>query len=319
MSRSTLFNITMAAVCWMTAWLNPSPAQENGGKVSIPATVEQARAMLDLSKMPLFPGAKAADQRAMAVLKYDAPTTAAKAFEFHKQELLKRKWNELPADVASHDPIAASFERDGFLLTVSVSGLGRQDNATVVMQQHGNVDLEQLSLPDGVEVDYVALSSATFLSEKNPEETTKLVREHFLNQGWQIYGDMADGVCVRKNAVMLICYIEADETQMDQTIIEAYTELVSVDIPPPPEHADLRYIAAPPQLSFSSKLSESDLFKFYQVELAKRGWKATTDKPQDRDGRRELIFGNPAKETLSVRIEDVDSRRTVTIDHHGAE
>lgn len=290
-------------------------AQDKANKVEVPATVEQATAVLDLAKMPLFAGAEEGYPRAMSSLTYVAPTSVAKAYDFHKQQLVKLKWKEVGDVYTSAETISATFERDGFRLTFSVNGAGGPEKSMVILRQHGNVNLKQLPLPADFKPFHDTPTNAIYLSEKTPEETMAACRESFRKDGWSLYGNVPDCVYVRKNAVIVIAFIGSAPAQMGKTMIQLHSELVSVDIPAPEQHDDLRYTDAPTQLYFESSLSAEELFKFYQTELAQRGWQATTDDPLETSQQKELIFRNPAKDMLTLRIDDVDGERKVMVEH----
>ncbi|MBC7856386.1 MAG: hypothetical protein IAF94_23390, partial [Pirellulaceae bacterium] len=70
----------------------PKPAL----KLAEPATAEVAAKVLDLRTIPLMEGAKTRSERTLGLLMYEAKGSAKAAFEFHRQQLLKLGFKEMP-------------------------------------------------------------------------------------------------------------------------------------------------------------------------------------------------------------------------------
>src|SRR5207244_11043412 len=86
-----------------------------------------------------------------------------------------------------------------------------------------------------------------------------------------------------------------------KTIIQYANQLISSDIPAPPNVEDLRYVDEPPELTFATT-NQDAIIDFYRKILAAAGWKSTMDKMVDVDGRPTMIFRNPAKEMITLSV-----------------
>src|SRR6185436_8009254 len=83
------------------------------------------------------------------------------------------------------------------------------------------------------------------------------------------------------------------------------TELMSADLPAPPDVADPRYDDTNRKLDFDAPQDQTAaIIAFYQQRLPKQGWKATSEKPITDDIKKTqfLIFRNPQKELLALDL-----------------
>ena len=87
-------------------------------------------------------------------------------------------------------------------------------------------------------------------------------------------------------------------------MIQYSNQLISADIPAPPDVEDLRYVDEPPELTFATA-NQDAIVDFYRKTLASAGWKSTMDKMVDVDEKPTMIFRNPAKEMLTLSITGV--------------
>ena len=82
-------------------------------------------------------------------------------------------------------------------------------------------------------------------------------------------------------------------------MIQYSNQLISSDIPAPPDVEDLRYVDEPPELTFATT-NQDAIVDFYRKTLAAAGWKSTMDKMVDVDEKPTMIFRNPAKEMFTL-------------------
>jgi hypothetical protein len=82
-------------------------------------------------------------------------------------------------------------------------------------------------------------------------------------------------------------------------MIQYSNQLISSDIPGPPDVEDLRYVDEPPELTFATT-NQDAIVDFYRKTLAGAGWKSTMDKMIDVDEKPTMIFRNHAKEMLTL-------------------
>ena len=84
-------------------------------------------------------------------------------------------------------------------------------------------------------------------------------------------------------------------------MIQYSTQLISSDIPAPPNVEDLRYVDEPPELTFATT-NQDGVVDFYRKTLVAAGWKSTMDKMTDVDGKPTMIFRNPGKDMLTLAV-----------------
>ncbi|MCC6125493.1 MAG: hypothetical protein IT426_11055 [Pirellulales bacterium] len=283
-----------------------------------PATAAEAAKVIDLSTLPLAAGAEKPPIRRIAGLTYQAPGTVKKAYEFHRKQLLERKWKELPGGYASDQSSNGAFARDGFTLSLMVFLSGKADEAYVTIMNHGNVKLDKLPLPAGAKPLYAGPASAMFVAETPVKETAEACKKLLLAEGWQPYGAAGDTHFFKKNAVALSAFITTAPAQGGKTSIQYGTSLMSVDLPAPAETLQLKYSDAPTQLSFDSAATQQEIVDFYRKTLGRSGWKATADAPIKIDFRHELIFRNPGKDLLTLEMSEVEGKSRVLLKYQTA-
>lgn len=276
-----------------------------------PATVAEAARVIDFSKFPMLPGVVNPGRRRVAGLSYQAESTVAKAFDFQKQKLLKDKWKELPNSFTSDQSANASFTKDGFTVSLSVSGAGQPGTVMVSLSNHGNVDVQKLPVPKEAKPLYSTPVSAAYVTAESVEKTAASLRKLLSAQGWQPYGTAGDSLIFKQNAVRLNARASLAPAQGGKTVIDFSTELMSVEIPAPAETLDLQYADVTAQLLFDTSAEKEDIFAFYRKTLATAGWEATTDKPFKSDFKDAMIFRNLAEDMLTLETYPVDEKLRV--------
>jgi hypothetical protein len=272
-----------------------------------PVTVEQATQILDLSTTPLMDGGKPPESRQVANLSYVATGDAKTIFEFHRKALVAQGWKELPNTSVTEQSASAMFSRSGFTVFLSVSPIGEPGGVLVMLQNQGNVKPGQLPVPPGAKPVYVGDSPAMYATEAAVPMTADACRNLFLAQEWVPYGD-ADGdtVFFKKNAILVTATVSSAPAQGGKTMIQYTTQLISADIPAPPNVQDLRYVDHPPELTFGTAETNQDaIVDFYRKTLAAMGWKSTMDKMVAVDDKPTMIFRNPAKDMLTLSTSGV--------------
>ncbi len=131
--------------------------------------------------------------------------------------------------------------------------------------------------------------------------TTDAIRKLFIAQGWVPYGTAGDTDNFKKNAILATSTVSSADARGGKTMIQYSNQLISSDIPAPPNVEDLRYVDEPPELTFATT-NQDAIVDFYRKTLAAAGWKSTMDKMVDVDGRPTMIFRNPAKEMITLSV-----------------
>jgi len=266
--------------------------------IKTPATVEQAARMLDLSVFPLMDGAKATESRHVGNLSYIAPGDPKKALEFHRKTFGAQGWKELPNSTISDQSASAMFSREGFVVSLSVIPF-EASGVTVRLQNLGNVKPGKLPVPAGAKPVYVGDSTAMYSTDVAVPATAHAIRNLFFGQGWVPYGKAGDSDYFKQNAILATSTVSSAPAQGGKTMIQYSNQLISSDIPAPPNVEDLRYVDEPPELTFATT-NQDAIVDFYRKTLAAEGWKSTMDKLVDVDEKPTMIFRNPAKEMLTL-------------------
>jgi hypothetical protein len=269
--------------------------------IKTPATVEQAAKVLDLSTFPLVDGAKTLEVPQVANLFYLAPGDVKPAFEFNRKALIAQGWKELPNSSVTDQSASAMFSRSGFVVFVTVTPHGEPGSVQVRLLNQGNVKPGKLPVPPNAKAVYVGDSTAMYETAAAVPATADAVRNSFIAQGWISYGDAPDTAVFKKNAILATAYISSAAAQGGKTSIQYSNQLISSDIPAPPNVDDLRYVDEPPELTFATA-NQDAIVEFYRKALAAAGWKSTMEKMVDVDGKPTMIFRNPAKEMITLAV-----------------
>ena len=86
-------------------------------------------------------------------------------------------------------------------------------------------------------------------------ETAQALSKLLTAQGWQPYGDAGDSRYFKKNAVKLSARTFSAPGQEGKTVIDLTSELLSVDLPAPPELIRAQYSDSTRELSLDTRLS----------------------------------------------------------------
>jgi hypothetical protein len=291
-----------ALACFLGCGSKKGTAEETASADSNkpPATVEEAAKVLDLSTFPFMDGAKSTESRHVANLSYVAPGDPKKALEFHRKAFSAQGWKELPNSTISDQSADAMFARDGFVVSLSVIPF-EQNGVSVRLLNHGNVKPGKLPVPPNAKAVYVGDPTAMYTVDTTIPATADAIRSVFVAQGWVPYGNAPDTVIFKKNAILATAYISSAGAQGGKTSIQYSNQLISSDIPAPPNVEDLRYVDEPPELTFATA-NQDAIVDFYRKTLAAAGWKSTMDKMVDVDGKPTMIFRNPAKEMITLSV-----------------
>jgi hypothetical protein len=268
--------------------------------IKTPATVEQAAKVLDLSTFPLMDGAKPLESPQVANLFYLATGDVKTAFEFNRKALVAQGWKELPNSSVTDQSASAMFSRSGFVVFVTVTPSG-DGSLQVRLLNQGNVKPGKLPVPPNAKPVYVGDSTAMYATEAAVPATADAIRNLFVAQGWVPYGDAGDSAVFKQNANLATVTVSSAPAQGGKTMIQYSNQLISSDIPAPPNVEDLRYVDEPPELTFATT-NQDAIVDFYRKTLATAGWKSTMEKMVDVDGKPTMIFRNPAKEMITLSV-----------------
>lgn len=286
-----------------------------------PATVEAAAAVLSLETLPLVAGAETPSNRCLAGLSYQAKSTIKEGFAFHKKQLEARGFSELPNATVTDEYASSTFGKDGFRIAVAVMpfyGKPGSGQIGITLQNLGNVELGSLPVPAGVKPLYEFPATRALLTDLTPDEAAAKVGELFTSDGWERYGSAGDVQFFRKNAVRVTAQVAAAPAQQGKTAITYTAELLSAELPAPPDATRVQYSDSTKQLSIDTPATADQVVDYYRDRLAPTGWKATTDRPVVDRFQSFLIFRNPAGELLELTLAEVDELRRVKLRHQSA-
>jgi hypothetical protein len=304
--------------CALLVVFTGSCSQARESRSSTPATAAEAAKVLDLSTLPPMPGTTGPRRQNLAGLSYDARGTVKSVFEFLQKQLIGLKWQELPNSYVSDQSSNASFSREGFTLSLSVTPASEPGFASVILLNHGNIDLGKLPVPAGATESFVGSAIAMFVTETPVAVTTDAVRKLLLEKGWEPYGTAGDSQFFKQNAIQLTATVSAAPAQGGKTMISYSSLLMSVDLPAPADTIGLQYSDVTTQLLFDTKSTISDVVAFYRSTLAKAGWEATTDKPFQIDSKDMMIFRNPQHDMLTLKLYEVEGINRVILQFQSA-
>jgi hypothetical protein len=270
--------------------------------VQEPATVEQAARTLDLSTFALMDGAKPPWPRRVASLSYAVTGDVKTAFEFHRKKLAAQGWKELPNTSVTAQSASGTFSHNGFVVSLTVYPNGEPGSLLVVLQNNGNIKPGQLPVPPGVKPVYVGDAVAMYVTEVAVPTTADACRKLLLSQDWVPYGAAGDSAYYKRNAIQVTATISAAPAQGGKTMISYSSELMSADLPSPPDAVDLRYIDQNQELSFETAANKDAVIAFYKKTLATTRWEPTLDHTVQIDDKDEMIFRNPVKDMLTLAL-----------------
>ncbi len=284
---------------------------DNDAFLKDPATAEQAAGVLDLSQLTLLEGADENPTRTVANLTYQLDKgDVASVFGSYQKELAKQGWKETSHDTSvTPQSASTSLRKKGFVVSLSVFSAS-PPKINVSILDHGNVNLDALPRPPGTKPVYVGDLSAMYVTDGPVAETSTTLRKLLLERGWKPYGSAADTSWFKQNAVRLGATVSSAPAQGGKTMISFSSELMSADLPAPPDANDLRYADSTKELTFDSAADKKEIVAFYRNELASSHWEPTLEKLVDIDERPTMIFRNPGKDMLTLSFSTEREGRT---------
>lgn len=282
------------------------------GASKTPATIEQAKKVLDLRDLPLVPGSEEPGARSVARLTYNAKKPAQEAYAFHQKQLVDRGWRETPGGYQSDEMASGTFVRNGYTLSMSASKVG--DETMVSLTNHGNLDARTLPQPAAAKVLYEAPVSIAYVTPEPVASAAKQVDQALVAAGWAPYGAAGDSRYYKQNAIRLLATTSAAPAQGGKTVVSYHTELLSADLPAPADAQQLQYSEPPTQLSvdFPGDLAASD--KWYRERLGKLGWKPTTEQPVNEGFTYFVIYRNEPGEMLEISFREIEEEGNAAAD-----
>lgn len=267
-----------------------------------PATVAEAAQRLDLTTFPLIDGAPEGSQRSIGHLLYRVQSDLKAAFEFQRKHLLALNWSESPGASVTEQYANGTYTRAGFRLSVMVVPTDQPGKVDVMLHNQGNVDLAKLPLPSGATVEVnnpgiLMVATAAPVAAAREEMSQGLAAA-----GWQPFGQWANTLSFRKNAVLLEVSANSAPDPGGKTAITIQSQQMSAELPPMPGAEQIRYEDPPSRLGFFTAAGDEEVSQFYRQALLESGWQATMESILKTDGKGEVFFVNAAKDLLTLEM-----------------
>lgn len=260
----------------------------------VAATLAHARAVLDLSRLPLPPGAEVSATATPAATGFKTSTAVDATFAAQRATLEASGWS-LVGDAQVYPQSASGvFGKEGYVLSLTVMPDGA--GSMVQMQHHGNVDLSTLSPPEGVDVRFAQAVSAIWETAAAPDVAAAMLREALLGEGWEDYGEAGPMRYFRKNAIRLSTMTNAGPE--GKTMHHLGVELLSAQIPRPADATRADFDGGAQTLRVQHAGPIESLVQSYSSRLAADGWKSSLDAPISEEGNQVMTWRNGADDLL---------------------
>jgi hypothetical protein len=274
-----------------------------------PATSTEAARTLDLNKVVLMEGTeqKPEPQQTIANLSSRVKGKVKDVYEFYQKQLAAQRWKIDPNAYVAEDSASATFSRNTFHISLTVSPVSDPGIVEVDIHNHGNIDLSKLPRPPVTKTTYEGPITAMYVTDATVPATAEACRALLVNAGWQPYGADPGSSYYKQNAIRLTVTASAAPAEGGKTMISYFAEQMSADIPLLPDGTEVRYSDSQRELSFASPKTKQEVAAQYQELLAKDGWKSTTEKLITDDRKGFMIFREPGGGMLDLEIRDSGS------------
>jgi len=286
---------------------------------NVPATVEVAAKVIDLSALAMVGKEPSANHLTLASQSYTTQSSVADAATEIIKTLASQGWKEAAGTAVSEAYASATLSKDRFVLSVAVMPASEAGRVAVNLTNHGNVDLKQVPLPRGSEVVFVSPIMRLYRSSMPVAQAREYCLASLKEIGWQPYGEVGDSISMKFNAVKLSLNLMQAAGFDGQTAIQISSEQMSSDLLLMPDAVAVQHNDSLATLRFDSSKSQDEVADFYRAELVNSGWKATTDAPVKIDFRNHWIFRNPAGSMLELQLQSVDELTRVALKYSSAE
>jgi len=286
---------------------------------SLPATVEVAAKAIDLSALAMVGKEPNENHLTLASQSYTTRSSVADAATEIIKTLVSQGWKEEAGTAVSEAYASAMLSKNRFVLSVAVMPASEAGRVAVNLTNHGNLDLKKVPLPRGSEVVFASPIMGLYRSSMPVAEAREYCLASLKEIGWKPYGEVGDSISMKLNAVKLSLNFMQAAGFDGQTAIQISSEQMSADLLLMPGAVAVQHTDSLATLRFDSPKSQDEVADYYRAELAKSGWKATTDAPVKIDFRNHWIFRNPNKEMLELQLQSVDELTRVALKYSSAE
>ena len=199
-----------------------------------PAPVVVVPKPVNLKKLAMFEGGELASLSA-ANASYRVKGGVKPVFEFHKKQFLDLGWKEAAGTSVTDQAASGTFTGAGYTVSVSAYPGGDPGLISVLLHNHGNVELAKLPLPPGTKPVYVGAASAIHVTEAPVAATTEALRTLLMNAGWEPHGNVGDSWHYKQGLNRVSAMISSAPAQGGKTMINFSSELLTGELPVPPD------------------------------------------------------------------------------------
>ncbi|MFM9961676.1 MAG: hypothetical protein ACKV2Q_10670 [Planctomycetaceae bacterium] len=284
--------------------------------VTVAATVDEIAKVFDLRTLSLPEGATADRERQLGMLNYDVKGALKSAFVYQQQQLTKSGWKELPGTQIAETYCTGMFQKSGFVVVVTTYDPGTPDKkglSQVSLKHLGNVRLAKLPVVKGAKTVFANEATASYSVTMKPPAAAEATRKLLLEAGWEPFGSHlnppdSEVLSFKQNAIRLQAYVGMSPMDKNGASVVYSAEVMSADLPAPPNAEKLDYADHTKTLQFESPADFDTVAKFYQQRLAKLGWKPTVEQLTKQENKfRQIVglqvFRNSAKDFLTLDLE----------------
>lgn len=203
-------------VSYVQSELSAEDAREVMGQAQAkPATLAEARQVIDISKLPRMEKAakRQRDEKLLALpigTSYEIPDAAGEVVKFYRQLLKDQGCTELPAIMESDTNAILYFEKAGFLLGLNVSHEKKEGKTSVSLINYGNVDLVKLPAPPGAKLLPMRMEHVNLDTTLTVAEAFAFYRKELVKLGWKEASSNEYSVKFTQNAIELDIEIQVD-------------------------------------------------------------------------------------------------------------
>lgn len=261
-------------------------AAKQAKQAAAPTTANQAIATIDLLALPRL-NEKRLLESGPTYVYYSAEGTLPSADAFFKAELGTKGWKELPSITPSTDSyVDRHFEKDGYVVRVSLSIGSTKGELSVMMMNLGNVDVR--NLPQMSDADKAGIPAtpvnATHKTARTIPEVAETLNKQLLEQGWQPYADFFEtsmdvphyrSLKYRKEAVrILLGMAKNPQEPAEKTTVFYHAEhVIPFDVPTTKSDQVLKLDLSGNRAAFEFTSSRDEMVALLKKESERFGWK----------------------------------------------
>lgn len=277
-----------------------SPADPKGGPAA-PASAVVVAQPISLRKFAVLEGAEVLGKTS-ANLSYKIKGDPKSVYEFQRKQFLALGWTELPGTQVSADSASGNFRGAGYTISVTVYPFGGPGLVTVLLNNHGSIDLAKLPVPPGAKPLYSGPLGAMYVTEASVATTTDAVRQLLLAAGWEPHGNEGDSWHYKQGLNRISARTLAAPAQGGKTVIDYSGELLCGDLPVPLDAQDIRYTEPQEEVTFKTTADKAALLQFYNEKLSKTGWKPGEENMLRIDDYDQMGYYAPNRDVLFLKV-----------------